>query len=447
LVKVILLLVVFAAMTSLFVPSKSSADEYKLGPQDKLRIQVFEWRDSVYEVFDWPALTGDFTVGSGGMISFPLIGRVSAAGLTTGEFGEAIANQMKARIGMTAAPAIGVEIVQYRPFYIIGDVNAPGEYPYRPGLTVLQSFAIAGGLLRLQESGLPSLGREAIATEGEIQTLAGEINAARARKARLEAELQNAERVRFPPVLEQQKDNPAIKLLMEQELLIFEGRQKSTQAEIEALENLKEFFANEIVSLGEQLEVQIEQINLMREELGSVASLVKRGLAASNRARAQQRLIAELEGERLRLETNLLRARQETSRTEISVLQTRNKITNEVTASLRETEAKLQNAISRHETAKDLLSETYRIASHVLVNRRRSADLRPVFSIVRHSNGNSQEIAASETSAVRPGDTVRVVLPISRNDDLDLVLQSDLSSLGKADVKSEVAPPYDIDMR
>ncbi len=422
--QAVITVIAFAAMIAFFGPSKAFADEYKLGPQDKLRIQVFEWRNSVYEVIDWPALTGEFTVGSGGMLSLPLIGQIPAAGLTTRELSEAMAGQMKARIGMAAAPVVGVEVVQYRPFYIVGDVNKPGEYPYRPDLTVLQAFSIAGGLLRPQNSGFPRLGREVIVTEGEIQTLAAEINSARARRARLEAELENAEKIRFPPILEQQKSDLAIALLMEQEQLIFEGRQKSMQAEIEAHENLKDFFEKEIVSLGGQLDVQLKQIELMREELDSVTSLVKKGLAASNRARAQQRLIAELEGDRLRLETNLLRARQETSRTEIALLQTRNKRANEVTASLRETEAKLQNAISKYETARDLLSETRRIAPQVLVNRRRSAELQPVFSIITRSNGNSQEVMASETSAVQPGDIVRVVLPVSRNEDLDLVLKS-----------------------
>ena len=416
-------IVAFAAMIPFFGSSKAFADEYNLGPQDKLRVQVFEWRDSVYEVIEWPALTGEFTVGSGGMLSLPLIGQIPAAGLTTRELGEAMADQMKARIGMTAAPVIGVEVVQYRPFYIVGDVNMPGEYPFRPGLTVLQAFSIAGGLLRPQESGLPRLGREAIAAKGEIQTLAAEINSGRARKARLEAELQNAEWIRFPAILDQQKSDPAIALLMKQERLIFEGRQKSMQAEIKAHENLKIFFENEIVSLGRQLDEQIKQIELMREELGSVTSLVKKGFAASNRERAQQRLIAELEGDRLRLETNRLRARQETSRTEISLLQTRNAKANEVTTSLRETEAELQNNISRYETARDLLSETRRTDPHLLGNRRRSAELRPVFSIVSQSNGDSQENMASEASAVQPGDTVRVVLPVSQNEDLDLVLQ------------------------
>ncbi len=330
----------------------------------------------------------------------------------------------KARIGMTAAPVIGVEVVQYRPFYIVGDVNMPGEYPYRPGLTVLKALSIAGGLLRPQDNARPRLGREAIVTEGKIRTLAADINSARARKARLEAELENGERIRFPQILEQQKDDPAIALLMDQEKLIFDGRQKSMQAEIEALENLMDFFEKEIVSLGSQLGEQLKEIDLMREELDSVALLVKKGLASSNRARAQQRLVAELEGDRLRLETNILRARQETSRTEIALLQTRNRQANEVTALLRDTDANLQNVISRYETAKNLLSETRRFAPYVLVNRRRSAELEPVFSIVSQSNGDWQEINASEGSAVQPADTVRVVLPISQNEDLDLVLQS-----------------------
>ena len=106
---------------------------YKLGPGDRLRVVVF----------DEDALTGEFAVSSAGVVSLPLIGDVSAAGLTIGEFQEAVKADL--RHGYLTDPRVSVEVLNYRPFYILGEVNKPGEYSYSDGLTTAKAVAVAGG--------------------------------------------------------------------------------------------------------------------------------------------------------------------------------------------------------------------------------------------------------------------------------------------------------------
>jgi polysaccharide export outer membrane protein len=107
--------------------------EYRLGPADKVRVTVFGEE----------ALTGEFTVGASGALAFPLVGEIRAQGLTTLELQEAIATAL--RQGYILEPRVSAEVLTYRPFYILGEVERPGEYPYTNGLTVLNAVATAEG--------------------------------------------------------------------------------------------------------------------------------------------------------------------------------------------------------------------------------------------------------------------------------------------------------------
>ena len=106
---------------------------YQLGPGDKLRVVVF----GVDE------LGGEFTVPGSGKVSLPLIGLQQAAGLTPEQLQVEIAKALAA--GYVKDPRVNVEVLNYRPFYILGEVNKPGEYPYTDGLTVLNAVARAEG--------------------------------------------------------------------------------------------------------------------------------------------------------------------------------------------------------------------------------------------------------------------------------------------------------------
>ena len=106
---------------------------YRLGSGDKLRVGVF----------GEPDLSGEFDVTGNGNVSLPLIGQVKATGLTISEFEAAIRDKLTD--GYLTNPKVTVEVLNYRPFYIMGEVDKPGEYPYTDGMTVLNAVAVAGG--------------------------------------------------------------------------------------------------------------------------------------------------------------------------------------------------------------------------------------------------------------------------------------------------------------
>jgi polysaccharide export outer membrane protein len=106
---------------------------YHLDAGDKLRVVVYGQE----------GLTNSYAIDAGGSITMPLIGAVPARGRTTAGLAGEIAARL--RNGYIREPSVAVEIDSYRPFFILGEVSAPGQYPYVPNMTVESAVAIAGG--------------------------------------------------------------------------------------------------------------------------------------------------------------------------------------------------------------------------------------------------------------------------------------------------------------
>lgn len=117
-------------------PAANAADAYRVNVGDILKIQVF----------GHPDVSGEFEVDAGGNITFPLLGYVKAEGIDVGELKENITLALDK--DYLVNPRVSVEVLNFRPFFILGQVNAPGSYPYRNGLNIRQAVALGGGYTR-----------------------------------------------------------------------------------------------------------------------------------------------------------------------------------------------------------------------------------------------------------------------------------------------------------
>ncbi len=115
------------------VPLRSPAGPYSVRTNDQLRIQVY----------NEPSITGDYVVDSAGFVSVPAAGRVKAGGLTVEQLERKVTAQLNS--GILKDARVSIQITTYAPFYIRGEVKKPGEFPYKPGLTVGDAVALAGG--------------------------------------------------------------------------------------------------------------------------------------------------------------------------------------------------------------------------------------------------------------------------------------------------------------
>jgi polysaccharide export outer membrane protein len=111
----------------------TSPGTYRLSPGDKLKVTVFNEAD----------LTGEFQVNERGNVAFPLVGEVQAANATPDEFQQRLTARLRGKY--VKNPRVSVEIISYRPFNVFGEVRNAGQYQYRPGLTIQDAVALAGG--------------------------------------------------------------------------------------------------------------------------------------------------------------------------------------------------------------------------------------------------------------------------------------------------------------
>lgn len=113
---------------------ESGVAGYKLGPGDRVRVTVFRHVD----------LSGEYQLDGEGYFAMPLVGEVLGGGLDARQ----LETEVEARLkdgGYLVNPQVGIEILNYRPFYIVGEVNNPGSYQYVSGMTVINAVALAGG--------------------------------------------------------------------------------------------------------------------------------------------------------------------------------------------------------------------------------------------------------------------------------------------------------------
>lgn len=111
-----------------------SMDSYVLGPNDKVKISVY----------GEDALTGEYVISADGKMSLPLVGNVSAIGETVKQLQDQLVSSYRDG-GYLKDPKITAEVISARPFFILGEVKIPGQYPCLNGMTVMNAVATAGG--------------------------------------------------------------------------------------------------------------------------------------------------------------------------------------------------------------------------------------------------------------------------------------------------------------
>ena len=155
LVAVVLAAAAFVATPMAQAPTQDTAPEYYLGPGDKLNVIVFGHQD----------LSGEFEIDVAGDISLPLLGQIAAADRTVRE----LQGQIEARLDreFIVDPRVSIEVRNFRPFFILGQVKKPGSYPYQSGIDIRQAVAIGGGFTRRATSANVTLIRRT--SEGKLR--------------------------------------------------------------------------------------------------------------------------------------------------------------------------------------------------------------------------------------------------------------------------------------
>lgn len=136
-----------------YTQASDIVSDYRLGAGDRVKMTVF----------NEPTLSGEFWINPDGSVSLPLIGTVPAAGRQVAE----IATDASARYGngYLRDPKVAMEVIIFRPFYILGEVSQPGQYPFATGMTALNAIATAKGFTPRASRDVVRIRRQGASTE------------------------------------------------------------------------------------------------------------------------------------------------------------------------------------------------------------------------------------------------------------------------------------------
>jgi polysaccharide biosynthesis/export protein ExoF len=386
----------FGIFLALSVGSVAVTQEYLVQPDDKLKIKVYQI----------PELAGEYVVSPSGTLSIAPVGSISVAGLSVEEVASRLSEYLIKK-GHSQRPGVSVEVVQVRPVYVVGDVQRPGEYPYRPGLSVLQAITLAGGYYRFSDPGLMRLERDLISSRGDFNAMSKKLIALRARRARLSAELDGSTDIAFPPdlVKDSEKEN-SVKQLLREELSLLALNRESLRQQLESLDRAINLYEREIKTIEKQAEAEKLQLEAVQRELAEVKVLTTKGLATMPRQTSLERTQAQIMSAEQGLQALILRARQSITAAEQRRFDLQNERRAKLNSELQQLRLDIEDVQSKIEIARDLIIEAETTAPDAMRKRAETSGARDLI-IVRMVDGRSTPLVAREEMALQPGDVLR----------------------------------------
>ncbi|NKL40203.1 exopolysaccharide biosynthesis protein [Rhizobium leguminosarum bv. viciae] len=392
--------------------SPALADSAPLAPQTKIRLTVVQWMPSKGQFERWDAIGGEYTVSDAGEVSLPFLGSQSVGSLDSASLTNEIAKRLQAKMGLAQAPAVTIDVLEYPPIYVVGDVTTPGQYSFRPGVTVLQSLAMSGGPRRAKDQ------QQTHSTQlvGELREINHSILRSTARLARLQAEMDGAQEITFDQMTG--ADQQFAAGIYNEERIIFRARANALERQARAFTELRDLLTTEISTLEEKLTGADDNIKSVNDQLVSVKSLVQKGLTVSSRQLDLERLLTTYRSDKLDLVTAVMRGRQAISETTRNLEGLYDARRSEVATEAQSERASLDQMKMKRETTQKLLIEDLGSNDGI---KSLGEDLPLTFSVTRRNGGQIDQFEASETTTLAPGDVVRVVQPHI----LDSSLQTD----------------------
>jgi protein involved in polysaccharide export with SLBB domain len=378
---VLLLAVMFQGI---YAPRLHAQQAYALRPGDTIQV----WMPQADE------LRQDVLISPDGGISLPLVGHMQAQGLTLVELEDTIRERLKpfykkTDLTLMLRPGRDAEV------YVVGEVTTPGAYPYRSGMTVLHAISVAGGLYRAAV--LPADQDRSVIVGRQVSDGTQRLRELAARIARLEAETAGRR------TLTLDRDSVGDPIAIQEQRLL-EARMESLAIAEAAEKQAEALNERSRRALEEQIQTVTRRIELSKERLQSITTLVAKGGAESSQKNRYEAEIAELEGVASQLASEnvvLERAKaDDAARYQAARQDRRTQLLTELQAARRE-----------HAEIAARLSDSRRIMSIYGTSAaaaQERAQQALIYTIVRSQNGEPVEAEVTETSPIQPNDLVRV---------------------------------------
>lgn len=379
-------------------PASAQEPEYVVSSGDVLRVTVY----------GNAGLSGSFPIGTDGTIGYPPLGNVPVSGKRIDEVRQAIDSGLKLHI---ANPSVAVVVETYAPVFIVGEVQRPGGYAFRPGMIALELFALGGGqkevLSQGENAGMRLSGLRQDYADLVVQLLGQDV-----KRVRLEAEL-NGQPFNYLPGEEIGTPDPRIvRQVVEAERTLFELRRTALAGELKSLQQQKISYLEEIDTLEKSGKLRDGELALLDEDVKVARTMVERGLTPKTQLRDKQREISATNRDVLEFGSFLARARQNLTVIEGRLASLRDQRRGEAAADLREVNLDILRLRRKMSYSLQAMAE----AGIALEKKDGSRQAAFRFSAVRLIDGKYREVDVGQTDPVRAGDILRVSLILDEGD-------------------------------
>jgi polysaccharide export outer membrane protein len=366
---------------------------YRFGPGDVLSISVFGQE----------ALSGRFKISPDGIISFPLLGEVAVVNLSKSELEAKIRSLLAQQL--PGAGRVTADVAEYAPVFILGDVEKPGRYEFRPGMIPLELLALGGGMKRLLLDPQREPTLQLIVLEQELSDQRLLRYGEAVTRARLLAEIAGRN---FDGTIDPAGDQP-IMLEQKQRILNDEKALFRVRAEVlanrqKSLKQQRDSYNQEISALTQSIALHDEELKIVGQETSTSQGLVNRGLATEPRLLAQKRDLSATRRNALDLRVHLARAQQSQLDVELKIEELQNTRANELAKELRE----IDMTIAR--TDEKLAATSSSLAALRSDGTRRSLNepASITFEVVRLIEGEYRKTQIGEHDRLEPRDILQV---------------------------------------
>jgi polysaccharide export outer membrane protein len=391
-------------ISALFI-GVASAAAYALRPGDKLELKVV----------GLPELGQRTAINVDGEITFPLIGSMKVAGLTVAQVEEKVRAILPSKVFYRRSPdgkkfayvaetdEITVEIAEYRPIYVSGDVPNPGEQVYRPGMRVRQALALAGGYNFLRSH----LGVDLLTVvdfQGNRDTLAVEYAAERAKYARIQAELNDISDPKFGELAKRLPSAPGVMEAVNLEAEQFKMRTADWRKEVGFLQDNVARATTRASVLAKQFDTENRGSVADAEELERMKALLEKGMTSTNRITDTRRAMLLSATRALQVSVQLTIAENEKNERARFVDRSTDQRRMDLTRELQASTAHLAQVKSRIEINDRKLAFLSKVNSQLSTGKLGKVEI----VISRDTGDGQQKIEASLDTVLTPGDVVEV---------------------------------------
>jgi polysaccharide export outer membrane protein len=383
--------------------------EYLLQPGDVLEIGVASIAELKQRV----------PVGIDGKISYPMLGELEVAGMSVSGVQRALGDilpskiyQMRAMDGRELnvsilSQEITVRVAEYKPVYMSGDVAKPGELVYRPGLTVRQAVALAGGydIMRFRMNN-PFL--EASDLRSEYNGLWLDFAKSQARLARLDAELEGRSEM-LKTVVEAPLPPKVLEQIIANEAEQLRRRNEDMRNEKAFIDKATKDVQNQAALLEESLQRESMGVEADRKELEEIRVLMQRGTVASTRVADARRASLLSASQWMQTSSQASQARKQILDLARQWERTVDSRRQEILREKQEEGVKLAALRARINAVAEKLLYTGAVKTQLL----RGVGNKPQMTIFRKRLDQEERIVASEDTELQPGDVIDVALEVA----------------------------------